>query len=207
MGVITNNFKKKIINLIYFFLNFKIRIFDKICSSYLKQSLRQSGQLIFVSYPINLLNPKSITIGENFSAGKCLKLRAINEFNGVTFKPSIIIGDNVHIESDVHIGCINNINIGNNVLIASKVFINDHFHGLTNKEDMDISPIRRKLQSKGPITIEENVWIGENAVIFGGLTIGSNSVIGANAVVVKDVPPYSVVGGVPGKIIKTVGFN
>lgn len=53
-----------------------------------------------------------------------------------------------------------------------------------------------------PVTIGNDVWIGQNAIILGGLNIGNGAVIGAGAVVTKDVPDYAVVGGVPAKIIK-----
>ncbi len=52
--------------------------------------------------------------------------------------------------------------------------------------------------------IEDNVRISKGAIVFGGITIGKNSIIGANAVVTKPVPPYSVVAGVPAKIIRTL---
>ena len=60
----------------------------------------------------------------------------------------------------------------------------------------------RILKSKGRITIQDNVWIGDNAVILSGVTIGEGAIVGANSVVTKDVPPFTVVGGVPARIIK-----
>lgn len=54
----------------------------------------------------------------------------------------------------------------------------------------------------GPIVIEDDVWIGESAIILSGITIGQGAVVGAGAVVTKDIPPYAVVGGVPAEIIK-----
>ena len=56
--------------------------------------------------------------------------------------------------------------------------------------------------SKGDIIIDDDVWIGENAIILSGVHIGQGAVVAAGAVVTKDVPPYAVVGGVPAKIIK-----
>lgn len=56
--------------------------------------------------------------------------------------------------------------------------------------------------SNGDIIIENDVWIGYNATIMDGVTIGNGAVIAANAVVTKDVEPYSIVGGVPAKLIK-----
>ena len=65
-------------------------------------------------------------------------------------------------------------------------------------------PSLRKLYSKGPVIIEDNVWIGEGVAILPNVIIGENSIIGANAVVTKDIPRNSVVGGNPAKIIRTL---
>lgn len=56
--------------------------------------------------------------------------------------------------------------------------------------------------SKGPVIIGQNVWVGDKATILPGVTIGDGAVIGANSVVTKDVPPYSIVGGNPAKVLK-----
>ena len=62
--------------------------------------------------------------------------------------------------------------------------------------------IKEDFISKGDVIIEEDVWIGSNVVILSGVTIGRGSVIAAGAVITRDVPRYSVVGGVPGQVIK-----
>jgi acetyltransferase-like isoleucine patch superfamily enzyme len=59
-----------------------------------------------------------------------------------------------------------------------------------------------ELTSRGPITIGHDVWIGRRAMIMSGVTIGNGAVIGAGAVVTRDVAPYSIVGGVPAKLIR-----
>ena len=89
-------------------------------------------------------------------------------------------------------------------MFASRIFITDHDHGDTKFESLDIPPKYRPLKSKGPVVIKKNVWVGEGAAILSGVTIGQNSIICTNAVVTKDVPPNSVVGGIPAKIIKTI---
>lgn len=63
-------------------------------------------------------------------------------------------------------------------------------------------PISRKLHSKGPIAIGDNVWIGDKATILSGVTIGDGAVVAANAVVTRDVPAYSVVAGNPARVVK-----
>jgi chloramphenicol O-acetyltransferase type B len=64
------------------------------------------------------------------------------------------------------------------------------------------TPENRDAISKGPIVVGNDVWIGTNAVILSGVTVGHGAVIGAGAVITRDVPPYAVVGGVPAKVIK-----
>jgi acetyltransferase-like isoleucine patch superfamily enzyme len=58
--------------------------------------------------------------------------------------------------------------------------------------------------SKGPVIIEDGVWIGEGACVLPGVRVGRFAIVGANAVVTRDVPPYTVVGGVPARPIRTL---
>ena len=88
-----------------------------------------------------------------------------------------------------------------------KVMLNDNSHGLFNKEELQIQPNLRPLYSKGPIIIEENIWIGEMVCILGGVHIGKAAIIAAGAVVTKDIPAYSIVAGVPAKVIKILNCN
>jgi maltose O-acetyltransferase len=64
--------------------------------------------------------------------------------------------------------------------------------------------ISTKYSITGVITIEDHSWIGANVIILPGLTIGHHSLIGAGAIITKDIPPYSVVKGQPGKVIKNI---
>jgi acetyltransferase-like isoleucine patch superfamily enzyme len=86
--------------------------------------------------------------------------------------------------------------IGNRVFIAPNVVISPVTHPLF--------PSERKQLIIGKITIEDDVWIGANAVILPGVTLHRGAVIGAGAVVKHDVPEYTVVGGVPAKEIKKI---
>ena len=82
--------------------------------------------------------------------------------------------------------------------------ITDNFHGSNTLAELVIPADERKLYSKGPVIIGNNVWTGRNVCIMPGITIGDGAIIGANAVVTKDVPANSIVGGVPAEIIKTI---
>ena len=183
----------------------KLKYYNNILYSiWLKNSFKKCGRGLNIKAPIYLKGAKYISLGDNFSADYRLRLEAWNEYRGERFDPQIIIGNNVSLNFDCHIGCINKIIIGDNVLMASKIFITDHFHGEIIPEILDIPPVMRNLFSKGPVIIEDNVWIGEGVVILPNVRIGKNSIIGANSVITKDVVPNSVVAGNPARIIKTL---
>ncbi|MCW3080898.1 DapH/DapD/GlmU-related protein, partial [Segetibacter sp.] len=83
-----------------------------------------------------------------------------------------------------------------NVLIAPKVSLLSEGH--------PVEPSQRQSLVTGHIHIKANAWIGAGATVLPGVTIGENSVVAAGAVVYKDVPANTVVGGVPAKVIKTL---
>lgn len=107
----------------------------------------------------------------------------------------IEIGDYVFIGPGVRISAANEITIGNNCLIASGVYITDSdWHGLYNR--VALPDLFR------PVTIHDNVWLGDSCIVLKGVTIGENSVVGAGAVVTRDVPPNTVVSGNPAQEVK-----
>lgn len=90
------------------------------------------------------------------------------------------------------------IKVGNQVIFAQNVVLSGLNHGY---EDVNI-PIRLQKVTTAQITVEDEVWIGANAVLTAGITVGKHSVVAGGSVVVKDVPPYSVVAGNPARILK-----
>ena len=111
-------------------------------------------------------------------------------------------GKNINIGKDVFINaccCFQDqggIQIGDGTLIGHQVVLATLNHDFDPKKRKDIIP--------APIQIGENVWIGSNSVIVGGVTIGDNAIIAAGSVVTKDVDANTVVGGVPAKFIKLI---
>lgn len=106
------------------------------------------------------------------------------------------IGKNVFINFDCTFLDLGGITIEDNVMIAPKVSILSEGHPIAANE--------RQTLTTGKIHIKQNVWIGANATILQGVTIGENSVVAAGAVVSKDVPDNTIVGGIPAKIIKNI---
>ncbi|KAF2081152.1 DapH/DapD/GlmU-related protein [Flavobacterium sharifuzzamanii] len=192
------------VSLILFPLKFLVKIknvFNSIYTARILKGLKEASNGS-IKYPMYLKGGEYIKIGNNFDCDQRLRLDAIDNFLGEKFYPEIIIGNNVSIQKDCHIGAINKIILGDNVLLASKVYISDHSHGEITKEALLLPPSKRKLYSKSPVIIEDNVWLGENVVVLPGVTIGENTVVGANAVVTKSIPKNSVVGGNPARVIR-----
>lgn len=109
---------------------------------------------------------------------------------------NIAIGKNVFINSGCRFQDQGGITIGDNTLIGHNVVLTTLNH--------DFMPEKRSTTYPAPIIIGKNVWIGANATVVPGVTIGDNAVIAAGAVVAKDVPENTVVGGVPARIIKKI---
>lgn len=162
------------------------------------------GKDAVIAFPLYYYGLENVYIGNGFQSGERLKLRTFSEWAGERHNPKITIGNNVSLQSDCHISAIDSVEIGNDVLIASFVFISDHQHGNKNYTDLNFPPLKRELSSKGPVVIEEKVWIGEKVTILPGVIIGRSSIIGAGSVVTKSIPPFSIACGNPAKVIKTV---
>lgn len=146
-----------------------------------------------------------ISIRDGFYAGKDVRIEAWGHYGNQTFSPSIEIGDNVTFTDRVYLSCIDRIEIGNGVLLGRDVFISDNSHGDSSIVMLGIQPQLRPLTSKGPVVIQNNVWIGRQVTVLSGVTIGENSIIGANSVVNCDIPANSVAAGNPARIVN--GFK
>lgn len=174
-----------------------------IMSGYYLTGFCSVGKNSSIDKPRLIANPENITLGNNCSILKGAVITAINEWKIFKYNPKIIIGDNVKIGRMCHISAVNQIIIKDNVLIGGYVTISDNAHGSNlNLQDLMAAPADRPLFSKGPITINENVWIGDKVTIVSGVSIGKGSIIGANSVVTKDIPDGCICGGVPARILK-----
>ncbi len=108
-----------------------------------------------------------------------------------------VLGNNIGIGHNCHFLC--DIEIGNKVLVASECsFLNsdDHNYKVIGKTMWDSGR-----GDKHKIIIRDDVWIGQGAMLLSPVEIGRGAIVSAGSVVVKDVPPYAIVGGVPAKVI------
>lgn len=184
----------------------------------IKIFLKKSSGLVFIGKHSKIKFKKHLSIGKTIIIGNNVEINALS-------KSGITIGNNVTILSNTIIECTGNIKnlgeeliIGNNVGIAQncfiqvrgKVSIDDYVifgpyvkifsenHNFSNLE----RPIVLQGETRLPVTIEKNVWVGSNATILGGVTIGEGSIVAAGAVVNKSFPPNSIIAGIPAKIVK-----
>ena len=112
------------------------------------------------------------------------------------FGKNIHIGENVFINACCHFQDHGGVTLGDGCQIGHNVVFATLNHG--------IEPENRRFTYPAPIVLGRNVWVGSNSTILQGVTIGDNSVVAAGAVVTKDVPADTIVGGVPARVIKHI---
>ena len=106
------------------------------------------------------------------------------------------MGKHIFINSGCRFQDQGGITIGDGALIGHNAVLATLDHGMDPSERHDLFP--------APIHIGENVWLGANVTVLGGVTIGDNAVIAAGAVVTKNIPPNTVAAGVPARVVRTL---
>lgn len=147
---------------------------------------------------INCLSKKGIVFGDRVTVGKFALVRPSNIYGGEVGE-GLRVGNNSNIGPFAYIGCSGFIEIGNNVMISPRVSLYAENHVF----DKLGVPMKEQGVKRGFIKIEDDCWIAANSIVLSGVTIGTGSVVAAGSVVTSDVPPYSVVAGVPAKIVKS----
>jgi len=110
----------------------------------------------------------------------------------------IRVGRNVFVNQNCTFYDLGGLDIADDVMIGPNVSIITASH--------PVPPSQRRAYVAGkPIVIEKNVWIATGAIIIGGVTVGENSVVAAGAVVTRDVPPNTLVGGNPARVMRSIG--
>lgn len=186
------------------------KILKRIYYLFFPKSVNGITELLFVRKGSSVIITDTATLSTSSSNG--LIILEGNNYLGkdveIGAASLIIIGQNTSIQHRCIL--LGDIEIGANCLFADNVYISSgrHYFDLMPEmciKDQDEYVMQDAKLSKShsqKIIIGEDCWIGTNAVIMSGITIGKGTIIGANSVITKDVPPYSIVGGIPGKTLK-----
>jgi acetyltransferase-like isoleucine patch superfamily enzyme len=185
-----------------------------------KPFLGKAAGLLLVSPHVRLRNKSRIRVGRNFIAEEYSEIQGLSR-RGITFgdnvtvgsmamiRPSgyygkdigegLKVGNRSNIGAYSYIGCAGFIEIGEQVMMGPRVsfFAENH-----NFDQVETSMKDQGVSNKG-IVVEDDCWIGSGSIILDGVRIGKGSVIAAGSVVTKSVEPFSIVGGVPAKFIKS----
>lgn len=140
--------------------------------------------------------PEGIRIGDTTMIGMGTKLAA--KLGTITIGQNCGLGANVTIHSSVG----GSVTIGSNVLIAGHVYLGG---GQYHTDRTDVSIAEQGHIEGLSLAIGDNCWIGANATVVNGVSVGHDAIVAAGAVVTKDVPPFAIVGGVPAKVLRVRG--
>lgn len=144
------------------------------------------------------LSKRGIVFGDRCTVGRGAMISPTGIFGGEPGE-GLRVGDHSNIGHYAVIGCSGFIDIGARVLMGPHVCLiaEDHESG-----DPDV-PIKAQGVTRQSIVIEDDVWLGAGAVVVAGVTVGRGSVVAAGAVVTRDVPPQSVMAGVPARLVRS----
>ena len=148
---------------------------------------------------MNYHETNSSIIGTSVILEKNSVIKIVNNFSLLygadikVFSNGVLEFGSGYANAGIQIRCSQRITIGNNAAIAKDVVIMD-----SDAHEIDYSGY----VMKKPIFIEDDVWIGTRAMILKGVTVGKGSIVAAGAVVTKSVPPFSLVAGVPARVVK-----
>lgn len=163
-----------------------------------RQFLGSIGPGALISRADRLRNPQHIHLGPGVTIAHGARFDITHDASGQPYNGEIHIGEGTLIEPRVHIAAATKLTIGRHVLFASNVFVTDHDHGFLNPA----LPVSQQPLIVAPTRIDDWCWLGENAVVLKGVTIGRGAVIGANSVVTRDIPPFAIAAGAPARVLR-----
>ncbi len=145
---------------------------------------------------VDALSLDGIKFGNNVSIGKNTTIECTGTLKNIG--KGLIVGNNVGLGTHGFFGCAGGVEIGDDTIFGNYVSIHSENHNFSNKD----IPIRLQGVNRKGVTIGRDCWIGAKATILDGTVIGDGCIVAAGAVVRGVIPPNSIIGGVPAKIIK-----
>ena len=142
------------------------------------------------------LSKRGIVFGDRCTVGRYSQIAPTNVLGSVPGE-GLKLGDNSNIGPYSWIGCSGYIEIGARVLMGPRVNLLGENHDFDDSE----MPIKSQSVTRESILIEDDCWLGAGSSVLAGVTVGHDSIVAAGAVVTTDVPPYSIVGGVPARVL------
>ena len=173
---------KEILQGIFQVLNGKIRL----------RNCKSTGKLITVRGPLRVEGSGDIRIGDNCTIWSHMGTTQLFADKGA----ELVIGEGTFINTACIISASNRIVIGKNCQIANQVIIMDgDFHGVDDRSESGKSDA---------VIIGDNAWLATRSMVLKGVEIGEGATVAAGSVVTKNVEPYTLVGGVPAKLIRKI---
>jgi acetyltransferase-like isoleucine patch superfamily enzyme len=147
---------------------------------------------------INGHSRRGVTFGDRVTVGRGAMIAPTGLLGGPPGE-GLRVGDRSNLGHWAYVGCSGFVDIGSDVLMGPRVSLLAENHNLGSPDQ----PIKAQGVTRLPITVESDVWLGAGVIVAGGVTIGRGSVVAAGAVVTRDVEPFSVVAGVPARLVRT----
>jgi len=155
-------------------------------------------------WPWRIDGPEYIELGDRTIIGKHSWLSAISEYAGEKFRPTLVFGNDVYVGRYACIVATQNMIIEDGCVLSEHVYMTDSSHGLSPDAGLIM---QQKLVRKGEVRLGQHCFIGYRACILPGVQLGEHCVVGANSVVTKSFPAYSMVAGIPARLIKKYSFE
>ncbi len=181
---------------------FSSRLREKLFSLIVAGGFASFGRKSIIIPPVRLAGEDRIEIGSYVYIARGCWIQA--EPDGDNRASALFIGDHTSIAGPCVVSALRSIIIEDHILLASNIYISDHTH----RYDKVGVPVKDQGVTRiNPVLVKRGAWIGNNAVICPGVTIGEGAVVGANSVVNRDVPDFSIAAGVPARVIRTFGTD
>lgn len=152
-----------------------------------------------VMLPRWLLSREHIQIGARCFIGRFAIFNPVQDYGGVPQQGRIVIGNDVYIGGFAQIHSMYSLEIGDGSVLSEHVYVSDIAHGLNPMGGLIMD---QPIESKGPVRVGRSVFVGFGASILPGVTLGDHCIVGTRAVVTRSFPAYSMVAGMPARLIK-----